>query len=366
MKDVARLAGVSYQTVSNVINEEPHVTDETRQRVLAAIEELGYQPHAAGRSLRSGKSRIIGLMIPDAQNPHFWETVKGAEDEANKHGYSILLSTTSMDQARERKAFDTLLRQQLDAIIPLFTYPEDFIDDLKRLRWKNFPVATSYSGAPMPEILVDVVWAHYENAAEELMEHLLGLGHRRIAMIWGVGRSELANDRVNAYHKALRNVGLPFRKEYLVSCGFSLEESTRAAEQLMMLDPLPTAIVGINDLMAFGAMQVVMSRGLRIPEDISIAGFDDLPMASILHPPLTTGKSDGYEIGKRCVQLVLDRIKDPERSQQVIHVSTSLVIRGSTGFCQEKLLAGGEYGHEAQRNGKGGVLKSITTTTTQP
>lgn len=364
MKDVARLAGVSYQTVSNVVNMEPHVSEETRKRVQAAIDELGYQPHAAGRSLRSGKSRIIGLMIPDAQNPHFWDTVKGAEDEANAHGYSILLSTTSMDKARERRAFDALLRQQLDAIIPLFTYPEDFIDDLLRLRRKNFPVAISYSGAPMTEIVADVVWAHYENAADKLMEHLLQLGHCRIAMIWGVGRSELGNDRVDAYRRALENAGLPFNEEYLVSCGFTLEESTRAAEQLMSLDPLPTAIVGINDLMAFGAMQVAMSKGLKIPQDVSIAGFDDLPMSSILYPPLTTGRSDGGEIGRRCVQLVLERIKDPGRPQQVIHISTSLVIRGSTSICKDTLQTGGETLHHAEWNRKGGVPSRISVTTT--
>jgi len=333
MKDVASLAGVSYQTVSNVVNGEPRVTDETRLRVLAAIEELGYQPHAAARSLRSGKSKIIGLMIPDAYNPHFWDTVKGAEDEANLNGYSILLATTSMDRERERLAFDALLKQRLDGLIPLFTYPEQFLDDLKRLRRKRIPVAVSFSGAPMPKFEGDVVWAHYEQAASELMSHLISYGHQRIAMLWGVGRSELGNDRVATYLQAMENAGIYVDSRWLVTCGNSLEESTRAAGQLLDLRPLPTAIIGINDLMAFGVIQVALSRGLRIPDDLSVAGFDDLPMSSLLYPALTTGKSDGAEVGRQCVRLVLERLRDPERPQQVLHLPTTLLVRQSTGPC---------------------------------
>ncbi len=321
MKDVARLAGVSYQTVSNVINNEPRVTDETRLRVLKAIDELDYQPHAAARSLRSGRSKIIGLMIPDAYNPHFWDTVKGAEDEANLNGYSILLATTAMDHERERRAFDALIRQRLDGLIPLFTYPEEFLDDLKLLKQKRIPVAVSFSGAPLHDFEGDVVWARYEQAAGELMQHLFALGHRRIAMIWGVGRSELGNDRVSAYQHAMQSAGIDADPRWLVTCGNTLEESTRAAEMLLDLDPLPTAIIGINDLMALGAMQVAMGRGLRIPNDLSIAGFDDLPMSSLLYPSLTTGRSDGAEIGRQCVRMVFERLKDPERPQQILNLA---------------------------------------------
>jgi LacI family transcriptional regulator len=335
LKDVARLAGVSYQTVSNVINGETRISDDTRQRVLDAIEELGYQPHAVARSLRSGHSNIIGLMIPDAHNPHFWDTVSGAEDEANLHGYSILLATTGMDKARERRAFDALLAQRLDGLIPLFTYPEDFVDDLNALKRRNFPVSISFSGAPMPDVAVDIIWAHFDLAAHELMAHLLGLGHRRIAMVWGVGRSELGNDRLTAYREELAKAGIVYNPDYVASCGNTLEDSVCAAEKLFSLDPLPTAIIGINDVMAFGAMQVAMSKGLRIPQDISIAGFDDLPQSRFLFPALTSGKADGEEIGRQCVRMVLERLSNPALSQQIIHLPTHLIVRGSTGACPE-------------------------------
>jgi LacI family transcriptional regulator len=333
LKDVARLAGVSYQTVSNIINGETRVTEDTRTRVQAAIQELGYQPHAAARSLRSGKSKIIGLLVPDANNPHFWETVSGAEQEAQRSGYSLLLATASMDPERERKAFRALSSQRLDGIIPMFTYPENFIEEIIALRQNGVPIAISASGAPMPDLDIDTVQMHYENAASELMEHLLSLGHRRIAMIWGVGRSELGNDRVTAYQECLRAAGLPCDPHLLVTCGNQMQDGYRAAERLLDLRPHPTAIIGINDLIAIGAMQAVLKRGLHIPQDISVAGFDNLPMASMMFPSLTSGHADGAEVGKQCVRMVLDRLENPERPARRVDLQTRLIIRDSTGPC---------------------------------
>lgn len=335
IKDVARLAGVSYQTVSNVINGEARVTEETRSRVQAAIAELGYQPHAAARTLRSGRSRILGLMIPDAQNPHFWDTVSGAEDEALLNGYNLLLATASMDRDREKQVFEALTQQNLDGVIPLLTYPENLVEDLMELRRRKIPVALSASGAFMPELDIDVVQMHFEDAAQELMDHLLDLGHRRIAVIWGVGRSELANDRVTTYKRSLQAAGIPVDPRYIAVCHHTLRDGYHAAEQLLALNPRPTAIVGINDLMAFGALQACLRRGLAVPAEISVAGFDDLPMSSLLSPPLTTGRADGAEIGRQCVRMILERMRDPERPPQRIHLPTRLIVRGSTGPAPE-------------------------------
>jgi LacI family transcriptional regulator len=334
MKDVARLAGVSYQTVSCVINNIPVISEETRQRVLDAIQQLNYTPDASARSLRSGRSRIIGLMLPDAQNPHFWHIVRGAEDEAVAAGYSLLLATTSMERQRERNAFDALMRERLDAIIPLFTYPEDFTSDLRTLLQRRFPVATMMSGVPAG-LGLDRVHSHFEHAAHELMEHLLALGHRQIALIRGVGRSEFGQDRVTIYLAALAGAGISFEAERLVTCGHTLEDGFRAAEQLLDLEPRPTAIIGINDLIAFAALQAVQRRGLRVPDDVSVAGFDDITMSAFLSPPLTTGRVDSVEIGRSLVRLVLDRLADPDLEARELDVATHLVVRGSTGPCRE-------------------------------
>jgi len=329
MKDVARLAGVSYQTVSCVINNLPVVKEETRQRVLEAIRQLNYTPNITARSLRSGKTRLLGLMIPDAHNPFFWQIVTGAEDEANRSGYSILLSTTSMNLEREGTAFRTLMAERLDGIIPLFTYPEDFLDDLKSLIEKGFPFVLFNTSSRFLE--ADVVRVHYENAAQDLMKHLIEFGHRRIAMICGIGRAGLGSDRVLIYQKSLEKAGIPADPRYFVTTGNTLEDGYRAAVRLLDTDPPPTAIIGINDLIAFGAMQATLHRGCNVPEDISIAGFDDIQMSRLLAPPLTTGQADGVEVGKQFVRLILHRLHNPASPPQRYHIPTHLMIRGSTG-----------------------------------
>ena len=331
LKDVARLAGVSYQTVSCVVNNLPVVKEETRQRVLMAIQTLNYTPDAAARSLRSGQTRIIGLLIPDAHNPHFWQVVSGAEEEALANGYSLLLATASLNPQREALAFRALARQQLDALIPLFTYPEHFIDDLKALQAQRVPFVLSGAGGALWGLEADTISMQYRQVAAELMEHLLALGHRRIALICGVGRGGLGRGRVSAYQEALSNAGLPADGPLLVHCGSSLEDGYRAALHLLDLDPPPTAIIGINDLLAFGALQAVLGRGLRVPADISLAGFDDLPQSALLSPPLTSGRVDGAEFGRQCVRLVLARLANPALPPQHIPLPAQLVIRASTG-----------------------------------
>lgn len=333
MKEVAALAGVSVQTVSFVVNANPIITPETRQRVLDAIQQLGYTPDASARSLRSGRSRVLGLLIPDVHNPHFWAILDGAEQEARAHGYSLILATTSMQRERERQAFDALARQHLDGLILLFTYPEDFTDDIARLRQKRLPIVVD--GTQFND--VDRVWFHYRASARELMEHLFTLGHRRIAFIQGVGRLDFqaGQDRTDIYHRKMEEHGIPASERIVLPCGNTLEEGFSTANQILAQTPSPTAIVGMNDLMAYGAMQAALHRGLRVPEDVSIAGFDDDAMFRVLAPPLTTGSVDGSAFGAQAVQLILNRLQNPDLPPQKAHVPSRLEIRKSTGPCPQ-------------------------------
>ncbi len=329
MKDVAALAGVSVQTVSFVINNNPVISPETRQRVQDAIAQLHYTPDASARSLRSGRSHVVGMLIPDAHNPHFWAILDGAEQEALANGYSLILTTTSMQRERERQAFDALARQRLDGLILFFTYPEDFSQDIALLRQKQIPIVTD--GAQFEE--VDRVWFHYRAAARELMDHLFSLGHRRIAFIQGVGRQgHLAGkDRTDIYQQKMEEQAIPGAARMIIPCGNTLEDGFAAANQMLDLNPRPTAIIGMNDLMAYGALQAALQRGLRVPQDISIAGFDDDAMFRLLSPPLTTGSVNGTEFGALAVRLLLNRLKDPDLPPQKAHVASRLVVRGSTG-----------------------------------
>jgi LacI family transcriptional regulator len=331
IKDVARVAGVSFQTVSNVINGEKRVSADTRARVNAAIRQLGYQPHAAARSLRSGSSKIIGLLIPDAHNPFFWQVVSGAEEEALAQGYSLLLATTGFNPARAALAFHALARQQLDGIIPLFTYPENFVEEMRTLQAQGVPSVVPGSTLSQAGVITDTVTLPYRQVAAELMVHLLALGHTRIALICGVGRGGLGRGRVSAYQEGLANANLPADPRYLHHCGNSLEEGFAAGATLLKLDPPPTAIIGINDLMAHGALMAAQRAGLRVPEDVSVAGFDDLPSSALLTPPLTSGRIEGAEVGQQCVRLLLNRLAAPDLPPQSAQVPARLVIRQSTG-----------------------------------
>lgn len=332
LKDVAALASVSAQTVSFVVNNNPIISQETRERVQAAIAQLHYTPDASARSLRLGKSRVIGLLIPDAHNPHFWAILDGAEQEALANGYSLVIATTSMKIERERQAFDALIRQHLDGLILFLTFPEGFTRDIELLRQKHLPIVVD--GTQFPA--VDRVWFHYKDAARAMMDHLFELGHRRIAFIQGVGRQDhmAGKDRVDIYQKKMDEKGVPPDERLVIPCGSTLDEGYAAAGQVLDIAPQTTAIIGMNDLMAHGAMQAVFRRGLRVPEDISIAGFDDDAIFRLSSPALTTGRVDGAEFGAKAVRLILNRLETPDLPPQKAHVSSSLIIRESTGLCR--------------------------------
>ena len=329
IKDVATLAGVSAQTVSFVIHNNPVISAETRLRVQEAIEHLQYTPDATARSLRSGYSRVLGMLIPDAHNPHFWAILDGAEQEALANGYNLILTTTSMQRSRERQAFDALVRQHLDGLILLFTYPEDFTQDIARLRTKGMPVVID--GTQFDN--VDRVWFHYRSAARSLMDHLFQLGHRHIGFILATGRQDhlAGKERIEIFQQKMSDQGIPPEDRLVVTCNNTLEDGLAATAQMLKRQPAPTAIIGMNDLMAYGALQAALSSGLRVPEDISIAGFDDDAMFRILTPALTTGRVDGAEFGALAVRLVLNRLKDPYLPPQKAHIASQLIVRQSTG-----------------------------------
>jgi LacI family transcriptional regulator len=329
LKDVASLAGVSAQTVSFVVNNNPVITSETRERVRDAIQQLGYTPNASARSLRSGQSRVIGLLIPDGHNPHFWSILDGAEQEALANGYSLVVATTAMEKERERRSFDALTRQHLAGLILFLTFPEDFSQDVAQLRQRRIPVVVD--GQQFEQ--VDRVWFHYKPAARELMEHLFTLGHARIAFIQGVGRQDhtAGKDRAAVYVQKMRERGSREDDLCVELCGSTLEEGFAAAQRILSARAGTSAIVGMNDLIAYGAMQAVLRAGLRVPQDVSIAGFDDDAMFRLLTPGLTTGRVDGAEFGAKAVRLILNRLKEPELAEQKAHVNSKLVVRQSTG-----------------------------------
>lgn len=331
--DVARLAGVSRATVSYVLNRATDgrvpISAETQRRVLDAIEELGYEPDVRAQALRSGITNTIALIIPDLGNPHFCEYATAVEDAARASGYHVLLYSTTLNDEYALAIFKDLARRRFDGLILVSGFilqSKEAKTTLARLLHRGLPVVelSEYYG-------LDSVAAQYDDATKELMSYLFSLGHRRIAMIYGVGGHELANDRLLPYQASLETAGIPFDDSLVQKCGPTIRDGYEACKKLLKLEVRPTAIIAINDLLAIGALRAAADLNLRIPNDLSVIGYDDIPMADFLIPRLTTVTKDAYMLGTNAFELLLARVQNPDLPRQVIHHMPRLIIRESTG-----------------------------------
>jgi LacI family transcriptional regulator len=331
--DVARHAGVSRATVSYVLNGLTNgavsISDETQQRVLGAIEELGYEPDARAQALRSGSTKTIALIIPDLRNPHFCEYATGIEEAARVAGYHLLLSSTTLNDEYAVDIFKDLARRRFDGLILVSSFileSNEAQTTLARIRKRGLPIVelSEYYG-------VDSVSADYREATKEVMSYLLSFGHRRIGLIYGVGGHELAEDRLQPYRTSLETVGIPVDEDLIMECGPTIEDGYQAAKKLLELAPRPTTILAINDLLAMGASRAAADLGLKVPNDLSLVGYDNIPMANYLVPRLTTVTKDAYELGKKAFDVLLARIQNPDIPRQQVHSLARLIIRESTG-----------------------------------
>lgn len=331
--DVAKRAGVSRATVSYVLNDlvggRVPISNETRQRVLDAIEELGYEPDAQAQALRSGTTRTIALIIPDLRNPHFCEYATGIEQEARASGYHLMLSSTALDDEYAVDILKGLARRRIDGLVLASSFileSEEAQRILARLRKRMLPIVELSENYG-----VDSVAADYGEVTKEVMSYLFSLGHRRIGLIHGVGAHELATDRLNSYYESLGAASIAVDPSLIIHCGPAIEDGYQASVRLLKLSPRPTAIVTVNDLLAIGAMRGVWDSGLQVPKDISFVSYDDIPMANYLVPRLTTVTKDALALGRKAFQVLLDRIQNPDLPRQQFHLPARLIIRESTG-----------------------------------
>ncbi len=344
--DVARLAGVSRATVSYVANGltdgQVSISEETRRRVLEAIEALGYEPDARAQALRSGSTQTIGLIVPDIRNPHFWQTADGVEQELRASGYHLLLSSADLNPDYGEDIFRELSRRRIDGLILMGAFifqSEEAQETLSQLFKRRFPIA-KIGGHPT----IDCVVSDYQAATQEAIAYLLSLRHRRIGLVYGVRPPwdslqaadlfvdyEGGADRLLPYQDSLRAAGLPVDPELIVTCGQAIEDGYQAALQLLKLPARPTALLVINDLLAIGALRAASDLGLRVPADLSVVGYDDIPLTGYLTPRLTTSSKDMVRVGQEAARMLLDRIADPERPRQRIDIQARFIIRESTG-----------------------------------
>jgi len=336
--DVARLAGVSRATVSYVVNNQTDgripISEETRQRVLDAIAELGYVPDASAQALRLGSTKTIGLIVPDIHNPHFWQVADGVEQEADAAGYHILLSSIPPENKFAEDIFKSLSNRRIDGLvmIPSFIYEsEEAQKTLAYLIKRRFPIVGMMADHGDTFKNIDRVISDYRDITMDVMAHLLSLGHKRIGFIFGIAVPTLGNDRLSAYQESLQAAGLSVDPGLVVECGPTIEDSYQATLKLLDSPSRPTALLAINDLLAAGALRAIKDFGMEVPRDISLFGYDDMPLSKYLIPRLSTASKDGEKIGREATRLLLSRIQDPSKPPQQVRLPARLILRESTG-----------------------------------
>lgn len=329
-KDVASRAGVSIATVSRVINGLPNVRPELRRKVLRVVKKLNYQPSRTAQRLRAKRSRVIGLVISDIQNPFFTSVVRGAEDAAYEQGYSLVLCDSDEDPEKEKLYTDVMRAEGVAGVIVATT--SDAHSHIQNLLAHNIPVVAI--DRQVKDRRVDSVVVANAKGAFMAMEHLLQLGHRRIGDV-SMRFLPTGKERQAGYLRALRKYGVRGSRRLMRSGVPKPEEGYELARQLLSLDPRPTAIFVDNNMMMLGALQAIRESGVRVPQELSVVGFDDVPWATLLNPPLTVVAQPTHELGRRAVEQVLRRLDQPGVTGTHFQLMPRLIIRESTGAVRE-------------------------------
>lgn len=328
IKDVAELAGVSTATVSHVINKTRFVGEETKRKVLAAIESVGYTRNVHARNLASGSSRTLGLIISDIANPFFPELIKSIQERALEPGYEVIITNTDYQSEHDVSCVQRLLELRVSGVMVMTTER----DDAANKRLERSGVATVFLDIGTVGPHVSNIRVDYARGIRQAVEHLLELGHRSIAFIGGPGHLMSAELRRAAFSEVMDKHKSSLRTEAIFLEGdFKLESGQRAVQMLLAAEHRPTAIMAANDMMAVGALRELKRAGLRVPADVSLIGCDDIWLASLTDPPLTTIAIPRVEIGRAAVESVLETTSSEQTGGREIKIPTHLVTRESTG-----------------------------------
>jgi DNA-binding LacI/PurR family transcriptional regulator len=351
MKEIARLAKVSLGTVSNVLSGSPTVKGPLRDRVMVAVESLGYQPNQLARGLRRDKTNIIGMIISDVSNPFFPAVVKGAEDTAFMNGYRLFLCNSDNNFLKE----ETYLRE-LQTYLPsgLIIMTSDINGSPKLAEaYRDAGTAVVYVDRLPYAWTGDTVTSMNEQGSYEATKYLIGRGHTRIAMISGPSQLTNSGERVAGFNRAMVEAKRAVPSEYIQEGDFNKESGYDKAKLLLRLTPRPSAIFAANDLLAFGALNAIRDLNLRCPEDVSVIGFDNLDLAEFVTPTLSSVEQAGYKLGALAAQAIMDRVRGDKGPRKEHILPTTLKLRASVG-AGPKAEAASKPGRTAK---KGGVEK---------
>ncbi|MDY2946318.1 MAG: substrate-binding domain-containing protein [Mannheimia varigena] len=324
MKDIARLAKVSTSTVSHVINNSRFVSEEIREKVLRVVQELNYTPSALARSLKVKETKTIGMLVTATSNPFFAEVMAGVEQYCQQHHYNLIIATTNGDAERLQHHLQMLVQRQVDGLLLM-------CGDARLNSGKQLNI-------PLPLVVVD--WWFTELNADKIFENsisggylatktLIEAGHRKIGIITGNLKKSLAQNRLEGYKKALTEENIPLNPNWIIESHFDFASGIEGMNKLLEQPEKPTAVFACSDTIAVGAYQAVWQKGLTVPNDISIIGYDDIELAKYLSPPLTTISQPKAELGKLAVETLLKRIRAKSSDFQTIMLEPELVQRNS-------------------------------------
>jgi LacI family transcriptional regulator len=328
IKDVAKLAGVHPSTVSRVINNDSRISEKTKNKVIYVVNKLGYTPNAIARGLKTKRTNTIGMLIPDMTNPFFAYLARGVEDAASENGFNIILCNSDEKLEKERTYLKILKEKRVDGLILSSVHIKDkSIFRLEKIKYPYILVSRDIAGLDKNCIIVNDI-----AGGTMATEHLIKLGHRRIAHITGPLKVKSAINRLEGYRIALKKNHIEYKEELVEEGDFRIAGGYKAMKKLLKLSELPTAIFAANDLVAMGAMQAIQQKKYHIPEDFCIIGFDDIKLASFVYPTLSTIRQPMLEMGALAVKILLRIIRGGEFNQKKVVLKPKLIIRES---CRE-------------------------------
>lgn len=337
---VAKLANVSIATVSRTINHIPTVNPRMAKRVWEAIRELNYFPNTQARALVSGRSRLLGLIVSEITNPFFPELIQGFEDVAVENGYEILIGSTNYEPERMQRCIRRMMERNAEGVaVMTFGIEQPLLDQLAD---RDVPLVFVDVAPNRPGM--SVLKVDYHHGIRQGVQHLAALGHRSIGFVAGPQRLHSAQSRLSAFKKALQECGIRVEQKFIIEGDHTIEGGMISAEQLTTQKNPPTAVMCSNDMLAIGVLHKLSRSGLRVPDDISIIGFDDIQLASMMIPPLTSIQMSRSDLALGAVSALRGHLEGtPQREYKI---DTRLVVRESTGFPRGTMdhLRSGERG----------------------
>jgi LacI family transcriptional regulator len=327
IREVAKLAGVAPITASRVINDSGYASEDVRQRVKQAAEQLNYVPNVLARSLKSKRTHTLALVITDITNP-FWTTVaRGVEDAASIKGYNVIYCNTDELAQKQSAYLQTLIQKQVDGVLLVPAFSKD--NPIEFLRQQNVHVVLL--DRSLPNTHVDVVRCDSKDGAYQLVKLLLKLGHSNIAILRGPFGVSSADDRMAGYCLAMQETGLKIKDQLIFSGEYSVDSGYQMTKRLLSLSPRPTAMFASNNFIAIGALKALRDAQVIVPDEISVVGFDDLPLAIVVDPFLTVADQPAYEMGQRATQRLLEYLDgEADDGVQEIVLPVSIIERKST------------------------------------